>query len=578
MSANQKIEAILLASLELSPSQIYNSDVFSAGIDLANNSWQLIVRYINDLKELEIKYPSIKTIPLLNGYGIILTPKQFIEALASEENIIYMEKPRSFYFNSYLGRQASCINSAQNIYPDNLTGRNTLIAIIDSGIDYTHPDFKNPNGSTRIKYIWDQTILSDSSDNPVPFGSLYDENIINLALQSNTAAQRLSICPSIDISGHGTHVAGIAAGNGAASNGLYRGVAYEADLIIVKLAPNTNTGFPGTVQIMTAVDFCIRTSLELNTPVSINLSLGNTYGSHSGTSLLETYLDSVMGLYQSCIVVGSGNEGSSAGHATFSPGSSNIQQISVGDYTPSLSIMLWKRYWDKQIFNISSPNGSNITVPTEPGGYNFSISGNNLYVYIGEPSPYSIYQEIFLELQGQPASYITSGIWNINNIGENNSNTDLWLSSSGTRSQATRFLTPNVNTTLTIPSTASKVISVGAYDSSTDQIASFSGRGFTWGTNIYKPDLIAPGVNITACAPGGNYSTRSGTSMATPFVTGCCAALMQWGIVLGNDPYLYGEKMRAFLINGARRLPGETNYPSPVYGWGALCLRNTLPL
>ena len=589
MSNNQKIETMLLAALDSTPEQIESSSALSAGIDLSNDVWQLIVRYTDDLSDLERKYPGIKTITLLNGYGIIFTPREFIDSVASEERIIYIEKPKSFYYQTYSARQASCINSAQNRYSGLLTGRGTYVAIIDSGIDYSHPDFRNPDGSTRIKYLWDQTITPtipspmdlQTSPYPVPFGTIYDEATINMALSAATTEERYSICPSIDISGHGTHVAGIAAGNGAASNGINRGVAYEAWLIIVKLAPVTNTTFPGTVSIMTAVDFCIRQSLLLNSPVAINLSFGNTYGSHSGSSLLETYLDSVMGLYQSCIVVGSGNEGSSAGHASFSKDSNrNTQEISVSDFTPNLSILLWKRFWDDITFELTAPNGQYLLLPSEAGSYNFTIGNDNVFIFIGEPTPYNIFQEYFIELQNDRNSYISQGIWRIsykNNSQKEMSNISLWLTASGTRSQATRFLTPDIYTTLTIPSTASKVITVGAYDSNTDRIASFSGRGYTWGNPMYKPDLVAPGVDISSCSPGGGYTIRSGTSMATPFVTGSCAALMQWGIIEGNDAFLYGEKMKAALINGARILPGEDSFPNPFYGWGALCLLDSIP-
>lgn len=99
------------------------------------------------------------------------------------------------------------------------------------------------------------------------------------------------------------------------------------------------------------------------------------------------------------------------------------------------------------------------------------------------------------------------------------------------------------------------------YDSSTNTLAPFSGRGYTWNTGQVKPDLVAPGVDITSCAVGGGYESRSGTSMAAPFVSGSCALLMQWGILQNNDPFLYGEKMKAYLIRGARQLPFSVSYP-----------------
>jgi subtilisin family serine protease len=196
----------------------------------------------------------------------------------------------------------------------------------------------------------------------------------------------------------------------------------------------------------------------------------------------------------------------------------------------------------------------------------------------GEPSPYSIYQEIRLELIPKN-TYLDSGIWTITLLPRRviDGTWEMWMPAAAARNYGTRFLTPSASTTLTIPSTASQVITVGAYDWATDQPASFSGRGRTWGTDQVKPDLVAPGVDITSCSPGGGYTSRTGTSMATPFVTGSCALLMQWGIQNGNDPFLYGEKLKAYLRRGARKLPAFVEYPNPQVGWGALCLKDSLP-
>ena len=175
-------------------------------------------------------------------------------------------------------------------------------------------------------------------------------------------------------------------------------------------------------------------------------------------------------------------------------------------------------------------------------------------------------------------TYLTPGIWTIRFIPQSirSGVWDMWLPSSAIRNEATAFLLPTPSTTLTIPSTAARAITVGAYDSHQDTIAAFSGRGFTRNNQFIKPDLLAPGVDIISCAPGGTYASRTGTSMATPFVTGTASLLMQWGIIFENDLFLYGEKMRAYLINGARPLPGFDTYPNPQTGWGTLCALNSL--
>ena len=170
------------------------------------------------------------------------------------------------------------------------------------------------------------------------------------------------------------------------------------------------------------------------------------------------------------------------------------------------------------------------------------------------------------------ADYIDSGVWRFELIPHRivQGNYNLWLPSQAVLSSGTGFLYPSEEITLTIPSTASRVITVSAYDAYSMQLADFSGRGYTRETNQIKPDLAAPGVNITSCAPGG-------TSMATPFVTGGAALLMQWGITDGNDPFLYGEKVKAYFIKGARRIEAVAEYPNPEIGWGTLCVAESLP-
>jgi subtilisin family serine protease len=331
---------------------------------------------------------------------------------------------------------------------------------------------------------------------------------------------------------------------------------------------------------MQAVDFSVRFATEQKLPLAINLSFGNTYGSHSGTSLVETYLDSVANLWQNCIVAGSGNEGNSGGHAGGTITSEKTERIefSVGEYEQSLSLQIWKNYWDDIRFFLLPPGtAAPIAIPDQPGSWRFATKDTQILVYYGEPSPYSINQEIYIDLLPEK-TFIRSGIWTVQLSSQTvtGGSYDLWMPASAIRGTATQFLTPSPEITLTIPSTAAKVITVGAYDAYTNTAAPFSGRGYTWNTNQIKPDIIAPGVDITSCAVGGGYEIRSGTSMATPFVSGACALLLQWGIVDGNDPYLYGEKMKAYLIRGARRLPLASRYPNPQTGWGALCVAESI--
>lgn len=304
----------------------------------------------------------------------------------------------------------------------------------------------------------------------------------------------------------------------------------------------------------------------------------NLYGSGIITAIIDSGID----YWKSCIVTGTGNEGASRIHTSgsFLTNSSPVTiPFSVSDYESGLNIQLWKSYADEIEVTLRHPNGT-IVGPFQErlGTYRFSAGTTELLVYYGKPSPYSISQEIYLDFISQ-GSYIDAGIWELtlNPRRITAGSYDLWLPGESVIGSGTGFLYPTETTTLTIPSTAAKVISVGAYNAAFNSYAAFSGRGFTRMEHRIKPDLAAPGVNIISAAPGGGYTSKSGTSMAAPFVTGSCALLMEWGIVRGNDPYLYSEKVKAYLIRGTKKLPAFTEYPNPYIGWGTLCTADSIP-
>jgi len=582
---NQKIEPSLRAAMQATTEELKKSGDLATGFSEEENLWEVIILYSGTSDALEKAFPDYHITFLLNNYAILRLPEESIDTLAEFPQIIYIERPRRLFFEDLRSIRSSCITAVQEP-PLSLTGKGVLVSVIDSGIDYMHPDFQNEDGSTRILALWDQTIAPDPSKNFLPphgyaLGTLFTQEQINAAIDAPTLQERTSLCPSFDTSGHGTHVTGIAAGNGRVQI-ANRGVAYEASLLVIKLGAPGPMGFPSTTQLMQAVDFSVRFATEHQLPLSINLSFGNTYGSHSGTSLLETYLNSVSDLGRICIITGSGNEGNNGGHVggRLLSNTSKSLEFVVGDYERNLSIQIWKNYWDEIRIQLLPPfSQAPIQIPNTPGSWRFAVGDTELLIYYGEPSPYSLYQELYIDFISS-RTYISSGIWTFLLTAQNITDGiyDLWMTAAAARGSATQFLAPTPETTLTIPSTAAKVISVGAYDSNTNTYAPFSGRGFTWNTNQVKPDIVAPGVGITSCAVGGGYETRSGTSMATPFVSGSCALLMQWGILMGNDSFLYGEKMKAYLIKGARKLPFAENYPDPRVGWGALCVSASIPV
>ena len=534
---------------------------------------------------------------LLGGYAIAVLKEEQVEEFLQLPWILYAELPKRIFTQTELGRAESCISNRPSAayVPDKLSGRGVLIGIVDSGIDYRHPDFCTEDGKTRIVALWDQSSGFGSPPEGYSFGTLFSEEQINLALRQESAEEGRRIVPEIDSSGHGTHVAGIAAGNGRASGGRYRGVAYESGLLVVKLLETRQQTAPAsdTARLMEAVDFCLRFAINRNQPLALNLSYGTNEGAHNGRSLLEAYLNTASALAKCVMVAGTGNEGIGRRHTggVLTEGEAVSVEVAVTGAERSVELELWKNYADDFRVELVSPEGQAVELSFDEGEavdafgsvFLFSARENSIRLSAGEVeglwSAPTIYQNLS-ELRLSITAYgerLGQGIWTIRLIPEKivKGEYDIWLLR-GTENSQSGFVVPVAERTLTIPSTAEGVISVGAYDIGTLQTAPFSGRGPARETGRMKPDLVAPGVDIMSCAPGGGYTVRTGTSMATPFVTGGAALLMQWGMVEGNDPYLYGEKMREYLLRGANRLPGET-YPNPVDGWGRLCVNNSFP-
>lgn len=280
------------------------------------------------------------------------------------------------------------------------------------------------------------------------------------------------------------------------------------------------------------------------------------------------------------ICTGTGNNGNQALHGGGRLAQEEMQEIELGvsGKEPALNVQLWKSYEDEVEIYLEHPSGMRIGPLYENLGPQRHRAGNTeLLIYYGKPGPYHVTQEIYIDFI--PAGvYVDSGVWKIILRGKQVKEGEyyLWLPGGNTLNPGTGFYLPRVTGTLTIPATASRIISAAAYDSHLNAYADFSGRGSTF-LPYFKPDLAAPGVDITAPVPGGGYRAVTGTSFAAPFVSGSAALLMEWGIVRGNDSFLYGEKVKAYLRRGAKSLPGFAKYPNEEIGWGVLCVRDSLP-
>jgi subtilisin family serine protease len=512
---------------------------------------------------------------LYEGYAIITTPPSKIPLLYEYPEIEHIELPKILSFEATRSLVTTCIRPVQSSPRWQLTGRDVIVAIIDSGIDYTHPDFRNEDGTSRILYIWDQTAAGTPPQGFLA-GAEYDNAQISEALQSPAP---FSIIPQVDTNGHGTAVSGVAVGNGRASNGQNIGAAPEADIIAVKLGTRGYESFARTTELMRAIKYVIFKAEELQKPVAINISFGTTDGSHRGDSLFETYINEISENWKTIIVIPTGNEGSSGHHYEGTIGPFETMDINFFTSTgvDSFYITLWKDFADTFSVELISPSGrtsglANMDNQVQTAREN----GMTITIYYGQPSHYSVSQQVFFDVRGLEGSG-TPGLWKIRITSENiaDGRFEMWLPSIEAVSNKTFFATPSISNTLTIPSTARKVISVAGYNDRTDSIVDFSGMGPSGPQPIQKPDLAAPATEISSTRLGGGYGVFSGTSLAAPFVTGAAALMMQWGIAQGNDPFLYGERIKAFLRLGANR-QRTRQYPNMYWGYGTLCLENSM--
>ncbi len=534
----------------------------NAGYNKELDSWRLIIRYIGNLEEIAALYGGIYT-ELLGGFAIIEIREEDILDFAADSRVIYIEKPKLFYQNrtSVNGFVESCMNVPY--FDMGLKGEGITVAIIDSGIDIFHPDFLsdyNGEAYSKITGIWDQTVFGNP---PAGYnlGTYFDALDIANAINDNDGFI------SIDVSGHGTAVAGIISA-----------CTPMAKLLIVKLDTSMEEQVD-TINLMLGIDFVVRYSIDNELPIVINLSYGNNDGDHDGNSVLEKYIDYVSQISRITFVVGAGNDGVAGRHAqiTIEDKNDNIREFQVPGNEKSINLQVWRNYQEQLDIFLKSPSGETI------GPFNkanelmiYNVNNMDIRVLNNGPSPINVRQETYISII--PINeYIEAGVWTIffespnTDIGR----VDIWLPVEGSTNTKLFFLNPSDSTTLTVPSTASNVITVGAYDSNTMSYASFSGRGYTVDGQI-KPDIVAPGVDIDTALPGGGHTFVTGTSFAVPFVSSAAAMLMEYGIVRGNDNFLYGEKLKAYLIDGAKNVLGIYEYPDNRVGFGALCVEKSI--
>ncbi len=536
--------------------------------------FEIIVKYSGDI--LEVGENENVFVEVLNSsFAIITLTYGQIRNVLQYKQIDYIEIPQKLsalqqtysFLTNYYQESYVCPTNL------NLTGKGVIVAILDSGITYQHDDFKNSDGTTRIKYIWDQTVNGNPPDGFFE-GTVYTKEMIDNALKTNIPLN------TNDRTGHGTMVAGISVGNGNTSNGEFKGVAPEADIIAVKLGKKEYESFAMTTEFMRGIKFCYDKAILEDKPLVINISYGTNSGSHNGDTLFEEYINDMISSYPSNIVIATGNEGDAGHHfdtTLMTNELENVQFTVVGGLN-SFYFSMWKNFVDEISIELISPNNESTGIITFGESLiKFNFSGVTVSIVYTPPTPYRVVQEIYFQFDYDTYTTETS-TWTLNIYGVDivGGNCQIWLPTIEEVTKESHFLNPTTSTTLTVPSTANGVITVGGYNTSTNKIAPFSGKGLT-SSDQQKPDIVAPGVEVLTTDNILGYDVVDGTSFSAPFVTGACAVLMQYGIVEKNEIFLYGEKMKAYLLRGANRLP-DIVYPNRDFGYGSLCIQGAIDL
>lgn len=486
--------------------------------------------------------------------------------------------PSIYTLESTISLEKSGVQQIQSNPNFNLFGQGVLVGIVDTGIEYQHQAFLNIDGTSRIVSIWDQTI---NNGGPPPqnltYGTEYTQENINVALKSENP---LSIVPSQDEIGHGTMLAGIIAGNINISAD-FSGVVPNSELVITKLKqakeinkemlaiPPDKLCFQET-DILFGINYLLSVAFKLNRPMAICLALGTNQGGHDGYGVLDRYLSYVNRLSGFAIATSGGNEGNTRRHylgSTVVGQKTTEFELKVGNNENEFLMELWQQVPYRVSIDIRSPTGEYIA-PIYPGlNECFEIN------FIFESSIIWVNNTIFESESGDQLILIRfvkpqEGIWKfgISNIENVASTFNVWLPSGDLITNETYFLESNPDITITSPGTSQDPITTTAYDPITEGIAIFSSRGYTR-INGIKPDLAAPGVNLTCPTLNNNYGSVSGTGAAAAHTVGILAMVLEWGIISGNFPSINGFIIKQLLIRGAKRSPALT-YPNNIWGYG----------
>jgi len=507
---------------------------------------------------------------------IINLPKNFFQLYG------YSAIPNVYGLLDIGSLEASGVLRVQNVPILQLRGSGVLIGIIDTGIDYRHEAFIKSDKTSKVYSIWDQTIDSQSSQpQGFNYGTEYTQLQINTALAS---PDPLSVVPSTDENGHGTFLAGIAAGNRNESE-KFSGVVPDAEIVVVKLKPAKKNirdfwRIPEGVltyqknDLIMGIRYLEGVAKKADRPISIVIGIGTSQGGHDEKGSLSRYVSELAMQEGFSISIAAGNEGSTGHHYLgFIQNEDFVDSVEmkVGENVSGFSMEFWGQTPSSFAIAIKTPKGEYIPpIPQtlkETKEIRFTFESTTISVDYQLVEAQSGDQLILVRFTNP-----TPGIWTFEvNLKSNISlRYHVWLPIQNFLSKDTFFVQSNPDYTLTSPGNTFIPIVTTAYDYRTKVLYANASRGFMRNENI-APTLAAPGVDLIGPAVPKGYKVDSGTSVAAAHTAGVAAMLLEWGIVRGNYQQMSTVDIRNLLIRGATR-DNMTIYPSKQWGYGILDL------
>ncbi len=554
-----------------------DSDMTCEEMIYSNEYSDYIINYLKGFEGAEEVYRT-GCVNVIDPKIAIFHMPRTADYLTLLERTPYSHIPKLFGLMDSSNMEAIGVKQVQNPNTLGLDGKNVIVGVIDTGIDYQNPLFLDTNGNSRIGVIWDQTIQGFEKSDEIPqtyYGTAFSNRQIQEALQSETP---YDIVPSVDEDGHGTFMSGIAAGGEDRVND-FTGIARSAEIAVVKLkqakpylkkffgVPEEVNAYSET-DIIYAVEYLYRYALSRNRPISIFIGAGSSNGGHFGYTFLEQYLSILLENIWIMVSAPAGNEGSErlhyAGNLNENMDYQSVE-LNVDEGQEALTLELWGNAPTTFAIGIVSPQGERLErIPPRFGQeevIQLPLAHSEIYVAYQMVEVYTGKELIFVRLT-RP----TPGIWTFQVYADEGKQRhfNIWLPLRQFLRPDTYFLNADPENTITVPGNAPVVMTMTAYNHLNGSIYARAGRGYNSGNRV-KPDLAAPGVDVYGPGLRNRFVRTSGTSVAAAHSAGVMALFLQWDVQYYELGYFYAAQIQSFFYKSAKR-EDEYVYPNPVWG------------